>query len=183
MTDTHQISSEPRKQLPRVAKEKPYSVFNFGWCKWYTWGGFKNNIKNCFSVVKWAWQRATKGYCDIDIYALDLTYMSFIATSLTDFRNKTCTFPFNFDSLDAWIAYLDKILDKIEFVQTDNYDINEFSAAYDNVLTISVKERTEEENEVIKRWLAREREIKADKRQIIKEIFNLIGEYFNDLWW
>lgn len=46
------------------------NVFHFGYSHKFTlW-----NIKNFFRTLKWAWQRATKGYCDWDRWDLDFFY-------------------------------------------------------------------------------------------------------------
>ena len=60
------------------------NVFKFGY---YPCGRVKNifhNIKNFFRTLKWAWQRAVNGYCDFDLYDLDIYHTNMMIKALRE---------------------------------------------------------------------------------------------------
>lgn len=58
------------------------NVFNFCFEK-----NIFKKIRLFFRRLKWAWQRATKGYCDMDYSEIDGWFLSVIPDMLKDFRD------------------------------------------------------------------------------------------------
>lgn len=52
--------------------------------------------RNPFDKLKCAWQRATKGYCYRDLWALDDFYNSLFSASLMEFANTSASTPCNY---------------------------------------------------------------------------------------
>lgn len=52
-------------------------------------------IKGVFKDLKWAWQRATKGYSDYDRYDIDFWFLKTIVPMLREFNEKTYSHPYN----------------------------------------------------------------------------------------
>ena len=47
------------------------------------------NIRNFFQKIKYIYQRASKGYCDWDLYDLDNFYLNLLSKSIKEFADKT----------------------------------------------------------------------------------------------
>lgn len=45
------------------------------------------SLKYFFKSLKWGWQRATRGYCDLDLWNLDNFYTNLLEASLKDFAD------------------------------------------------------------------------------------------------
>ena len=93
MSDFHGITTDKKIEKRAIPTNIHLNVFKYGWNKWTSWRGFWSNIKNIPRVVKYAWARATKGYCEADLWDLDTTYLDYILSTLIDFRNNTCSYP------------------------------------------------------------------------------------------
>ena len=51
-------------------------------------------IRSFFTNIKWAWERAIKGYAYCDLWSLDYYYMRLFASSLRDFAKKSMGYPY-----------------------------------------------------------------------------------------
>lgn len=180
--NTHKITTDDitRRELPSYIR---LNVFNYGWSRWNTWRGFWSNIKNIPKVFKSAWHRATKGYCTIDLYNLGDTYLAHILSTLIDFRNNTCSYPLSYASHSEWIAQLDKYIDDLIYITTDNDKQNEFNADYEKILSIPYANKTEEDMALIKKYTDRDTELTLEKREKIKSLFVSLSKDIPELWW
>lgn len=50
-------------------------------------------VKGFFKSLKWAWQRATKGYCEKDVWNIDSWFLSIIPYMLEELKNDHVGFP------------------------------------------------------------------------------------------
>lgn len=51
------------------------------------------NLRQFFRNIKWAYQRVTKGYCDYDLWDMDMWLSHLLNRSLIDFANKVHGYP------------------------------------------------------------------------------------------
>ena len=83
------------------------NVFHYGYHShkpkyWFS------NIKQFFTNIKYAYQRATKGFCTHDVWDLDTYYARLISSSLKEFRQNISKFSYNvtedkdIDNTDRW---------------------------------------------------------------------------------
>ena len=65
-------------------------------------------IKTSLRNIKYAWQRAVKGYSDYDLYDLYGFYEHLFVESLRDFAHKTCSYPgvAPFETCEKWKSYV-----------------------------------------------------------------------------
>ena len=65
-------------------------------------------IGDFFRSLKWAWQRATKGYCELDTYGVSDWFLNTLPDMLVEIKNNCTGYP---DELteDEWIRILDQI--------------------------------------------------------------------------
>ena len=103
---------------------KDLNILKTGYIK-----GFRHifhNIKQFFKNCKYAWQRATKGYSDLDLLDLESFYSYVISTSMQQFDYESSGFP-RYMSYDEWICKVKEISNKInkcndlydEYIHTD----------------------------------------------------------------
>lgn len=65
------------------------------------------NIRLFFRRFKWAYQRATRGYCDFDIWEMDSFYLNLFRESLHELANTTNGYPSDM-TFEEWQKYLHK---------------------------------------------------------------------------
>lgn len=91
--------------------------------KRYIFSHLKYFLKN----IKYAWQRATKGYCDRDLWNLDIFYLNLFINTLTNFKKNLHGAPSEFfdkekeNQVERWENYLKEM---IEHFKNAQYDFN-----------------------------------------------------------
>ena len=75
------------------------------YCRWYR---IDKRVALFFRKIKWMWQRAKYGYCDMDLWALDYTLGNYIASSINKFADITYTYPYGITP-DEWDSILRSI--------------------------------------------------------------------------
>ena len=104
------------------------NVFTYGYMPWKYPSNWKNNIFQFFYNLKYAWQRATKGYCDHDLWSLDYYYANMFSSSLKEMAEKSYGFPCELEQtggMEEWV----KILNEMSLLFHNCLEDNE---AYDN---------------------------------------------------
>lgn len=128
------------------------------------------NIKQLFRNCKYAWQRATKGYSDCDIWDLDTYYSDLISNSMLQFADETNSFTYGM-SYDEWVEKIRSIAHKIKAS-------NDYENKYlEEISSLSYLEL--ERPECVNKHLKEEKE--ANK--ITAEGYKELGEIIEDLWW
>lgn len=89
------------------------NVFKGSYYRWRP-STFFSNIAHFFCTLKWAWQRATKGYCDRDLFDFDSFHTELLINGLTDFVKDLHGAPVEFfdhenDSIQPWVDYINEI--------------------------------------------------------------------------
>ena len=94
---------------------KKLNVFKM--CSYSPWKYPPNwwrNIKQFFRHFKWGWQRATKGYCEYDLFAFDEYYLNLIANTLHEFANKTQGYPGTYETFEKWQQHIHDLGDEFK---------------------------------------------------------------------
>lgn len=138
------------------------------------------NIGHFFKTVKWAHQRATRGYSDYDTWDLDVYYARLIAESLKTFRENLHGCPCDFydaknDSNEKWISYLEEMEQHFRGFLNEN---GEHPNKYDDLL-ISKDTLSKEECE---NYLEEEVKIFEECKKELKQGLVMLEERFCDLW-
>lgn len=95
-----------------------------------------NNFRNIKKIIKYSWQRITKGYCDYDRYDIDRYLIDLLPNMLEDLADKTHSYPAGFNDLECWQNHLRHIADRFKNAK-DFYDLS------DDVENYSMEERIE----------------------------------------
>ena len=151
------------------------------------------NIRQFFRNIGFAWQRATRGYCDYDLYELHYFYHSLMIASLEKFRKTTHSFPVGLTP-NEWDKILRQIIDTLREGLPDSHT-NEWWDQFDfywQTHTIreelpdgSVKVDCEEDPQMLnlkEKWLAEEKRIQDFENEKVKEGMELLLQYWNHLW-
>lgn len=128
------------------------------------------NTKQFFCNLRFAWQRATRGYSNYDLYDLNDFYTRLFIASLNEFKKDMYSAPSEFyneedGSIKEWENYLTKMRDCFYYSLEENYPDNPYG--YDMNPEKAVK------------WdmgINRKRVEKAE------EGFDMMKKVFFDLW-
>ena len=81
-------------------------------------------VGDFFRSIKWAWQRATKGYCDLDTYGVGDWFLNTLPDMLESIKNNRVGFPsvlleegmnhYGLKSMDEYNAASEELRDKVD---------------------------------------------------------------------
>lgn len=166
---------------PRKSKVN-LSVFTYHW-NWKTWGGFWRNIGCFFDNIKAMFQRAKWGYCYGDIYDCGDTLIDHMIAVLTAYRNKTNGYPWkDFASYEEWIAYLDKIIDDLEYAGTDPDSLSKWHPIWLDLLKAGQR-NYELEDRIFHLYHEEIVAISAEQQKRLEEAMVRLSLYIKDIWW
>ena len=89
----------------------------FKMCAYSPWSYLPNwwsNIKQFFRHFKWAWQRAIKGYCDYDCFALDDYYLKLLPATLLSLAENSHGYPDKYGAFENWQTKIREIATMLE---------------------------------------------------------------------
>ena len=137
------------------------SIFIYlDWHRWYVKP--KKVFRNICNIVKWSYQRVTRGYCDADIWNLDNYFLEMIPGTLELLSDKTDSYPSDItECCGEWKSLLTKVAHcfiqaNIRRERSDRYDL------------YSVKDRLK---------------CLEESDELMREGLRLLGRIFWDLWW
>ena len=177
------------------------NVFKWGYSrKWYLTHPWKW-VKELFRNVKFAWQRATRGYCDSDVWNIDSWLLALLPSMLRDLANDPVgAYPGvePFDTPEKWHYWLLKMADKFEELQTDWVESkNEYEDEYMKLMEESqVMSKGEDKlircnfifkdekyaEELRQKWLSRIKELRQEQDAATIAAFTELAEHFYALW-
>ena len=158
------------------------SVFTYPW-SWKTWHGFWKNIGCFFDNIKKMFQRARKGYCYSDTYDCGDTIIDYLIVMLTDFRNRTNNYPAeDFASYEEWVAYLDKIIDDLEYAGTHPDNLSKWRPIWCELLKEGQR-NYELEDRIFHLYHEEIVAISAEQQKRLEEAMVRLSLYIKDIWW
>lgn len=134
------------------------NVFKFGFYE-QSWRHPLDSIWRFFRNCYYAWQRAVKGYCDWDLWDLDIFYRNLLIESLKVFKKRKCGYPSDMESEEEWDNYLDKMIEHFEKSKTWVEKDDEPDKPVDDIIEAQKEE---------------------DKR--LKQGLEMLYEHFHSLW-
>ena len=145
--------------------------------------------------IKFKIQKAKKGFCDYDLYSIDLWFINIFPKMLEEFINCTCGCPCNEKDLtievvnfpNMWKEQQRPLINKILKKYDEEYDLNDSMCCWLLIL-LRMKycfEMCDEWNkEYDKCWDKNEYEfLHKTINKHKQEAFYLFEKYFFDLWW
>lgn len=183
------------------------NVFKFGYMSWKYPRNWFNNIKQFFCNIKYAYQRATKGYCTYDIWDIDTFHTNLIIDALTQFKKDTNGYPFVLESneLDEngeekWNAILDEMIAHFaNYRDTDIIDNNEYADDYfkriDNATETGINEKwlhfmrvnedklSNEDHAMREQYRNKMKELAEYRKNELELGMQLLTKWYDNLWW
>lgn len=134
----------------------------FTMCAYSPWrypGNWWSNIKQFFRHFRWAWQRATKGFCDYDCFDLDHYYLVLLPATLRHLAKYTHGYPDKYTNFENWQKQIELMAKKFEAAATIDPVMDTAPNDFDGI-----EKRQKERDELIRTG------------------FNLIADDFGHLW-
>lgn len=165
---------------------KELNVFKYGFHE-NSWRHPISAIGQFFRNCRYAWQRATKGYCDWDRWGLDWFYSRLFADSIKSLI-PTIGSPAEMPS-EEWDKILREMAECFRLYWDEDDSLkNEYEDEFDAAFEQYEKEGkiTEYFNrprtELDVKFLEREKEIYETRREYLHKGLDLLSKYFEDLW-
>ena len=131
-----------------------------------------------FKRIKWAWQRATKGYSDWDLWDLDCYYNNLFIMSLREFAEYVRGYPISVENCDLWREIVNHMADCFENREENTEQIDAIlNKMKDTAPESPERQALREEYQEAYRKEA-ERCVQAND-----EAFELMKKYIWCLWW
>ena len=148
------------------------------------WRGIIDWIKFLPKAVKYAYQRAVRGYCDADLWDAGDTITEYLCRMLDAFCEKTDSWPDrDFVTFEEWIAYLKSISADLKYSMANTDDYNEHAVAYYLLEHDHYKDYTDEEKAIWERYVNTKSKIADDQMKKRADAFARLGMYTADIWW
>lgn len=164
------------------------NVFTFGY---YNKRAIWHNIKHFFKTIKWAWQRATKGYCDFDRWDIEAHLRKTLLGELREYKEHLNGYPGYMTSMAEWEEVIDDLLYHLTLCNEDAYN-NRYAEEYHKSTFSTLKlndgnfvyynDPDENAQMIRKKFFEREKEIGAAIVEHRKAFYELLGKYISDLW-
>ena len=168
------------------------NVLTYGFLPWRLcnlWHNFRQIWRN----LRYVLQRATKGYCDQDLWNLDYFYSQLFVDTLTDFSKQLHGAPSEFydeesGSISRWIDYISEMRDHF-YNSIEENEVQKNEIEYNHSFEID-RETGELRNtdtslqneEARAKWLAREQEIQAWRDAELAKGMQMLEKVYHDLW-
>ena len=98
------------------------NVFKYGWAPWRYPINWWRNIKLFFRQLKWAWQRATRGFADCDVWNLDSSILNYLSGTLKHLSENATGWPGDkqFPKYEDWTTFLKEMSEKFAAANESN---------------------------------------------------------------
>lgn len=73
-----------------------------------------NHAEYVENLKRWKQERVTKGFCQYDLWDLDMYLIGVIITSLREFAANTSSYPADYEDIDVWREDLRWLADEFE---------------------------------------------------------------------
>lgn len=126
--------------------------------------------------LKFAYQRITKGYCDMDVWNLESFYTLLFYDSLNELAETTHSYPYDFQTPELWSQTLKEMAEHFYNASADHNDIPLAIAATEAFDKFRNDELNREE------WLEKEKELSNFRESEKNKGLDMLKQYFFDLW-
>lgn len=172
-----------------MKKDKKYdknlNVFTYGYFPWSRPRNWFHNIKTFFRNIKRAWQRATRGYCDWDIYDLDCFLLPLMRDTINQLAESTHGYPGNDGynwTYDSWVTYLKSLSEALNKCMLDSDELNQYLSEFDKMLHNPDKYTDKEKEIIYHQYRDRELEIYNEQQMLLKDTFGHIARHLRNMW-
>ena len=149
-------------------------------------------FRQVYLNLRVAWQRATRGWADSDVWDMDEWFLDVIPQMLRHLATEGNGYPGDgsFPTPEAWHDYLNSVADVLESLSEENWDNqNEYEkiffalidSQYENRKSLS-KEAKQERDEIRKKYYDKEKELYERRKRLLVDGLSAMGQHFFSLW-
>lgn len=161
---------------------KDYRGYARRWMLKHPWLYFKH----CYYNLKAAWQRATRGFADRDIWDMSAWFLQVFPAMLKQLSQSTNGHPINFNSYEEWTEFLYQLAMDLEKCQDDEgNDENEYYDKYIKSLNNIKYENGHmifPNNEISKLYFNRMKELSEERQKLFEDCFDRITKNLRAMW-
>ena len=138
------------------------------------------NIKDFLRRFKYAYQRITKGYCDTDLWNLDYYLICLLSEALKEFSETTYSYPMNLTE-EEWRQKLLEMSNHFSNISeyTNNDINNRAEKSFDDYWD---SKGTDKEDKLYNNWIEISKDAFKFREEEKNKAFDMIKEWFFDLW-
>ena len=165
-----------------------FTLYPYSWkypsCWW-------KNIESFFRGFKYTYQRATKGYCDYDLFSISDWFLEVFPNMLKEFADETYSHPYDMDEKE-WGKYLIEMREHFlnackEYENSSPEARKEFDELYKDFSAAEYFKNpelynTKERKEKIKEYYKKVKEYDNYKQEELKKGMDMFQKRFWDLW-
>ena len=158
-----------------------FTLYPYSWkypsCWW-------KNIESFFRGFKYTYQRATKGYCDYDLFSISDWFLEMFPNMLKEFSDGTHSYPWDMEEKE-WRKYLVEMREDFlnackEYEDSSPEARKEYDERYkDFPLELY---NTKEREEKVKKYYKKVKEYDDYKQEELKKGMDMFQKRFWDLW-
>ena len=158
-----------------------FKLYPHNWKRPSNWW---DNIKDFFRGFKYAHQRATKGYCDYDLFSISDWFLEMFPNMLKEFSDGTYSYPWDMEEKE-WRKYLVEMREHFLNACKEYEDSSpEARKEYDELYKDFPLElyNTKEREEKVKEYYKKVKEYDDYKQKELKKGMDMFQKRFWDLW-
>ena len=165
-----------------------FTLYPYSWKYPSCW---LRNIESFFRGFKYTYQRATKGYCDYDLFSISDWFLEVFPNMLKEFADETYSHPYDMDEKE-WGKYLAEMREHFlnackEYENSSPEARKEFDELYKDFSAAEYFKNpelynTKERKEKIKEYYKKVKEYDNYKQEELKKGMNMFQKRFWDLW-
>ncbi len=175
-TDNHLIEYDP----PRDPNVFHFYRFPFGACLRHP----LRSVRHCCRRLKYAWQRATRGWCNLDVWCMSDHLLTVLPQMLRFLAKHGCSSPLDMSG-DDWREWLYAQAKRMEFCGADSDELNPYwpklratlwdhTTLWDHMTDVDVEALRDG-------YRACAQSIQTRKEAVLKEAFDELADHFDDL--
>lgn len=165
-----------------------FTLYPYSWKYPTCW---LRNIESFFRGFKYTYQRATKGYCDYDLFSISDWFLEVFPNMLKEFADETYSHPYDMDEKE-WGKYLVEMREHFlnackEYENSSPEARKEFDELYKDFSAAEYFKNpelynTKERKEKIKEYYKKVKEYDNYKQEELKKGMDMFQKRFWDLW-
>ena len=165
-----------------------FTLYPYSWKYPSCW---LRNIESFFRGFKYTYQRATKGYCDYDLFSISDWFLEVFPNMLKEFADETYSHPYDMDEKE-WGKYLVEMREHFlnackEYENSSPEARKEFDELYKDFSAAEYFKNpelynTKERKEKIKEYYKKVKEYDNYKQEELKKGMDMFQKRFWDLW-
>ena len=158
------------------------NVFKYGWAPWRYPINWWRNIKLFFRQFKWAWQRATRGFADCDVWNLDSSILNYLSGTLKYLSENAVGWPGDkqFPKYEDWTTFLKEMSEKFAAANESN---NYYSTPMEDKWGEWYEKHPNfDKNPYVEDMFKEQQENELKRERDFAEAWSAIGEVMWNLW-